>query len=110
MGRVTSHVVRRCPVLEKQIEKAVCDYAKSKKILAYKFSSPGHAAVPDRMFVMPGGKMFMIEFKAEGKKPTAPQIREHIRLMQQGISVYVVDNVEEGILVIDLELDNKTSR
>ena len=38
-------------MLEKQIESKVCDYAKSKGVLAYKFTSPARAAVPDRLFI-----------------------------------------------------------
>ena len=40
-------------MLEKDIEKAVCDYAKSKGVLTYKFSSPNHVGVPDRIFFAP---------------------------------------------------------
>jgi len=94
-------------MLEKQIEKAVCDYAKEKGILVYKFSSPGHAAVPDRMFILPGGRMFMMEFKAPGKKPTAPQTREHNRLIRQGTRVFIVDNVWFGKDMIDDEIAAK---
>lgn len=93
-------------MLEKQIEKAVCDYAKEKGILVYKFSSPGHAAVPDRMFILPGGRMFMIEFKAPGKVPTAPQIREIHRLEKHGIHIYVADNIFFGKAFIDNELNH----
>lgn len=91
-------------MLEKQIEKAVCDYAKEKGILVYKFSSPSHAAVPDRMFILPGGRMFMIEFKAPGKKPTAPQTREHMRLEAMGVPVWVADTILLGKEIIDYEL------
>ena len=38
-------------MLEKQIERKVCDYAKNKGLLAYKFTSPARAAVPDRLFI-----------------------------------------------------------
>lgn len=88
-------------MLEKQIEKIVCDYAKSKGILCYKFSSPGHASVPDRMFILPGGKVFFIEFKRGGKKATPAQKREISRLNAQGCNVTVVDCVVEGVWLIN---------
>ena len=91
-------------MLEKQIEKAVCDYAKTKGLLVYKFSSPGHASVPDRMFIHPNGRMFMIEFKSITGKVTPAQAREHDRLQEYSIRVYVVHGVEEGEDVINLEL------
>lgn len=88
-------------MLEKQIEKKVCDYAKSHGMIAFKFSSPGRAAVPDRLFVAPGGVMFFIELKAEGKKPTPAQVREISRLRIMGVAVFVVDNVDDGKRIID---------
>lgn len=87
-------------MLEKTIEKAVCDYAKEKGCLVYKFSSPGHAAVPDRMFILPGGRLFMIEFKAPGKKLTPAQNREHMRIGSFQVSVYVVDNIDVGKAIV----------
>jgi len=91
-------------MLEKTIEKAVCDYAKEKGCLVYKFSSPGHAAVPDRMFILPGGRMFMIEFKAPGKIPTPAQNREHMRLGSFGVNVYVIDDTQLGKQTVDHEI------
>ena len=89
-------------MLEKQIEQKVCDYAKSKGVLAYKFTSPARAAVPDRLFIAPDGRMWFCEFKREGQKPTAAQEREHTRLREQKVNVFVIDNVTEGKLMIDV--------
>jgi hypothetical protein len=73
-------------VLEKQIEAKVCDYAKSKGVLAYKFTSPARAAVPDRLFIGPDGRMWFCEFKREGAKPTPQQEREHADDLQEDYS------------------------
>jgi hypothetical protein len=89
-------------MLEKDIERKVCDYAKTKNILVYKFTSPARAAVPDRMFVLPNGVIFFIEFKRGGQKPTDAQEREHNRLRGHKVNVFVVDNVDAGKLVIDV--------
>jgi hypothetical protein len=88
-------------MLEKQIEAKVCDYAKTKNVLVYKFTSPARAAVPDRLFIAPDGEIFFIEFKREGQKPTQAQEREHHRLRQHKVNVFVVDNIDAGKLVID---------
>lgn len=93
-------------MLEKQIEAKVCDYAKSVGMLVYKFTSPARAAVPDRLFVCPSGMMFFIEFKAAGKKPTEPQLREHRRLRGHKVTVFVIDDVDTGKQVIDMMLLN----
>ena len=89
-------------MLEKQIEARVCEYARAKGMLAYKFTSPARAAVPDRLFIAPDGRMFFCEFKAEGKKPTPAQEREHLRLREQKVTVFVIDNVTLGKTMIDV--------
>lgn len=90
--------------LEKDIEKRVCDYAKSLGILVYKFTSPSRRSVPDRVAVFPGGKVVWIEFKRLGMKPTAGQNVEIEKLRKQGAIVYVVDNVFDGKVIILKEL------
>jgi len=89
-------------MLEKEIEAKVCEYARSKGVLAYKFTSPARAAVPDRLFIAQDGRMWFCEFKAAGKKPTPAQDREHTRLREQKVNVFVIDNVSEGKTMIDV--------
>lgn len=88
-------------MLEKKIEKLVCDYAKLKKILVYKFVSPGNAGVPDRIFILPNGRVFFIEFKADGKKPTPLQLRQLATLEKQNCMTFVCDSVSDGMDIID---------
>ena len=88
-------------ILEKDIEKRVKEYARSKGWLAYKWTSPGHAFVPDGILIAPGGRFILVEFKQLGKKPTPGQQREHERLRTQGATVWVVDSVEMGKELID---------
>ena len=89
-------------MLEKDIERKVCEYAKASGVDHYKFTSPNRAAVPDRMFVSAGGHIWFCEFKREGQKPTEAQEREHHRLRQHQINVFVVDSVEQGKSTINL--------
>lgn len=88
---------------ESAIERKVCTYAKKRGCEVYKFVSPGKRGVPDRMFVTPSGKVFFIEFKAPGKKPSALQQREQLLLSTKGVSVWVVDTIQSGKEVIDEE-------
>ena len=88
-------------MLEKQIEEKVGTYAKEQGFLVYKFTSPQRAAVPDRLYITPRGKVFFVEFKREGMKPTPAQQREHERLREQGVMVYVIDNVVVGEFMVD---------
>ena len=92
-------------MLEKQIEAAVCKYAESKGFLQYKFSSPAHFGVPDRIFFGDLGFVFLIEFKREGEKPTPAQKREAGRLTNLNHRVYLIDNVEAGKEIIDAEFE-----
>lgn len=86
--------------LEKDIEKRVCDYAKSLGMLCYKFTSPAKRSVPDRMFITKTGIVFFIEFKRLGQNPTDGQIVEIKKIRDKGVKVFVIDNVEEGKRVI----------
>jgi hypothetical protein len=88
-------------MLEKQIEAKVCEYAKTKNVLVYKFTSPNRMAVPDRLFIRSDGRMWFVEFKRQGAKPTEAQEREHHRLRQHKVNVFVIDNVEKGKIMID---------
>lgn len=89
-------------MLEKQIEAKVCAYARSLGFLAEKFTSPGRAAVPDRLFTSPKGRMFFIEFKRTGEKPTPAQLADHEQRRKRNTLVYVIDTVDEGIRRINL--------
>lgn len=97
--------------LEKDIEKRVCDYAKSLDMLCYKFTSPSRRSVPDRMFITKAGVVFFIEFKRKGQKPTASQEVEIAKIRSQGVKCFVVDNVDQGktILADIVEIENLAS-
>jgi hypothetical protein len=82
-------------MLERSIQKKVCDYAKSLGWLVFPFKSPSNVGVPDRMFIK-AGECFFIEFKKFGKKPTELQKRVHKKLEAQGFQTFVVDNVLDG--------------
>lgn len=85
---------------EKIIEEYLRDKVKESGGRAYKFVSPGNTGVPDRMVLLPGGKIIFVELKAPGKKPTALQIMQHKRIKDLGFEVLVIDNksgVEELI-------------
>lgn len=88
-------------MLEKEIEADVCKYAREKGFLVYKFSSPNHVGVPDRLFLSPFQQVFWIEFKREGGKLTAIQDREIRKLDACGFPVYLIDSVDKGKEVID---------
>jgi len=92
-------------MLERQIEESVCQYARDAGMLVYKFTSLNRAAVPDRLFITPKGTSWFIEFKRAGQKPTPQQQREHERLRDYKVMVFVVDNVSIGRDCVDAMMD-----
>lgn len=87
--------------LEKEIEKKIGAYAKSKGCLYYKFTSPANRAVPDRMIITPNGTVGFLEIKRAGCKPTLLQMRELTKLKGVGCNVGWCDNVLDGQMFID---------
>jgi hypothetical protein len=82
------------PVSEHTVEMALCARVKALGGIAYKFTAPGRRSVPDRLCLLPGGKVGFVECKAPGRRPTANQAREHELLRHLGFQVDVVDTVE----------------
>ena len=85
---------------EKTIEKKLSDEVKKRGGLAPKFTSPGFDGMPDRIVLMPGGRMAFVEVKAPGKAPRPLQETRHRMLRQLGFRVYVLDDSSQigGIL------------
>ena len=87
-------------MLESVIESRLRQEAKKRGGMALKFVSPGMNGVPDRIVLMPGGKLAFVELKAPGKAPRALQEKRIRQLRRLGFSVYVLDGTERigGIL------------
>ncbi len=85
---------------EKTIEAKLVQTVRAKGGLALKFTSPGFDGVPDRLVLLPGGKIAFIELKATGKALRPLQVRRKRQLEALGFSVYCIDNPEQigGIL------------
>lgn len=79
---------------EKLIEKKLREQVKKLGGIALKFSSFTFTGVPDRLVLMPGGRMWWAELKSEGKKPTPRQLHVHGILRNLGFHVAVIDNVQ----------------
>ena len=82
---------------EKVIEKYMRDQVKTMGGKAYKFVSPGNNGVPDRLCILPGGRIFFVETKAPGKKPTGRQLLELQKLSMLGCTVYPCVDSKEAV-------------
>ena len=72
---------------------------------AYKFISPGHDGVPDRIILLPGARILFVETKAPGKTPTPLQLGQIEYIKALGFRVEVIDNaIDVDILLQELAL------
>lgn len=86
---------------EKEIEEKLRLSVKAHGGIALKFTSPGFDGMPDRLILLPNGKMAFVELKAPGKKPRALQLARHRLLRRLGFKVYVIDGTEQIGGIID---------
>ena len=76
---------------EKSIEQKLTLMVKNRGGICPKWVSPGFDGVPDRIVLLPEGRIAFVEVKAPGKKPRPLQIARHKLLTRLGFKVYVLD-------------------
>lgn len=79
---------------ENMIEQRLRKETKARGGLALKFVSPGMSGVPDRLVLMPGGRMAFVELKAPGKNLRELQKKRKEQLEKLGFVVYAADSLE----------------
>lgn len=79
---------------EVKVEQALAAAVKKRRGLCLKFTSPGVDGVPDRIVMLPHGKLAFIELKAPGKVLRPLQEHRVKQLRALGQQVYVIDNKE----------------
>lgn len=79
---------------EKVFERTLSKYVDDTGGMAVKLLSQFLRGLPDRMFLLKGGRVLFVEFKSTGKKPTKIQEYVHKRIQALGFPVLVVDSVE----------------
>ena len=80
---------------ERDIEQRLVTAVKAAGGWCPKFISPGTNGMPDRIVLMPQGKMGFVEVKAPGKKPRVLQVKRHEKLRELGFRVFVLDALED---------------
>ena len=86
---------------EKTIEKKLVQAVKGVEGIALKFVSPGFDGMPDRLVLLPGGKLAFVEVKAVGCKPRPLQESRHGMLRRLGFQVFVLDRPEQIKLILE---------
>lgn len=83
-------------MLEKTVEKELCDRVKNELGgWALKFISPGQNGVPDRIVLLPGGRVVFVETKAPGKRLRKLQDYVCGLITRLGFTVLRIDTKEK---------------
>lgn len=80
---------------EKLLERKLVKEMKALGGLCLKLPALHHTGLPDRMCLIPGGRMFFAEIKTTKAKPRKIQLLVHDQLRKLGFRVEVVDTTEQ---------------
>ena len=85
---------------EKLIEQKLLKAVKVMGGIALKLIIPGFDGAPDRLILLPHGKLAFVELKAPGKKMRPLQEKRKRQLEALGLLVFCIDSAEQigGIL------------
>ena len=95
---------------ERDVEKWLLRKLIDRKCLFLKWVCPGNDGVPDRILIMPGGRICFVELKTETGNMTGLQIFWQKRLRDMGcgaITIYGMRGAEELIEVIDILMEKR---
>lgn len=85
---------------ESNIEKYLKKCVEQNGGLCLKLISVSMRGLPDRIVILPKGRIFFAEIKAPTQKPRLEQIRVHNIFKKLGVTVYVIDSREKARRVI----------
>lgn len=86
---------------EKTVEQKLVSEVKKAGGICPKWVAPGFDGVPDRIVMLPGGRIAFVEVKAPGEKPRPLQAARHVLLRRLGFRVYILDEIEKIGGIID---------
>ena len=81
-------------MLEKEIEKFLVREVKKLGGISFKFISPGNAGVPDRIVILPSGKVIFVELKTDKGKLTKLQEVRIKKISDLGADARVLRGIE----------------
>lgn len=81
-------------MLEKDIERKLVQEVKALGGMCLKFTSPGLAGVPDRIVILPGGRIIFVEMKAQNGRLSQQQQAVLARFTRLGADWAVVSTPE----------------
>lgn len=84
-------------LLERDIEKKVCEYAAARGWHSIKLAGPGDRGKPDRLFYTTGGRVKFVEFKTHHGRLTRLQERSLAELQMMGFEVHVINDINQAV-------------
>jgi len=76
--------------IEKKLERSLREGIRAKGGMAIKLWSLSFTGLPDRLILLPGGRLDFIEVKDTGEHPSPRQLVVHRQLRELGFNVYTI--------------------
>ncbi len=92
-------------MLESQIEARMGQMIRKRGGLYYKFVSPGNPGVPDRLVVLPGGRVVFVELKTAVGKLSSLQRWQIDQMRALGLDVRTVRGWDEAKTFVEEAFD-----
>ena len=80
---------------EKPLEHSLVEKIRQRGGICLKLQGNMYAGMPDRLILLPGGRVVFVELKSEGIKPRKLQLIRHEELRALGFKVFVIDTHEK---------------
>ncbi len=93
---------------ERDVEVLLRDGVKQLGGKAYKWVSPGNAGVPDRIVILPGGKVIFVELKQENGRLTRLQKVQQEQLLRLKASVATLYGIADVRKFLDWAKEHST--
>lgn len=83
-------------MLEKEIEDWLNKEIEKMGGQAFKFVSPGNPGVPDRIYILPEGKVWFVELKQQSGKVASIQKWQRDRIIGMGCNYRLIKGMEDA--------------
>lgn len=89
---------------EKTLEHSLVEKIRQRGGICLKLQGNMYAGMPDRLILLPEGRMVFVELKSEGIKPRKLQLVRHEELRALGFKVFVIDTQEKLIQFLNEQI------
>ena len=94
MNKQLIKLARQSEVSEKAIEQYLVKQVRKAGGICLKYFNPGETGYPDRICLLPAGKIIFVELKSKGEKPRKNQLVRMNELKSIGFEVHICDSRE----------------